>query len=326
MIEGQRVITGDKLSDLLGEHDKTDRDLVRYVCNGLQPYDANYRLVELFSEHNTWWQALTPLITRSFSVWDDLETEDDATEDTNIDNEEIKRYGMPWAEVDTAYRLAPAEFQGFIWSCMQMVGHRENLDPRWNFEDMLLSALATFQLCENVDRRAGLRDFVEYCKDLIRFKPLQVIWDWRAIIEFGYFLHRYSYDNHPVYEELKSHHDTDSMSLLAKMLLDCRFARTDLIAYINADNQSLAAIRNEIHTGHQSQVEPGPVGSNGARIDGWKVIAQHLQVRSENTAKKYHKERQMPVYSMPGSNRVFTWSNEIDAWLVKDSKRKRARK
>lgn len=35
------MITGKKLLDLLDQEDKTDRDLIRYVCNGLQAYTVN---------------------------------------------------------------------------------------------------------------------------------------------------------------------------------------------------------------------------------------------------------------------------------------------
>lgn len=39
------MITGDKLLALLDKSDKTDRDLIRYVCNGLRAYDVNQRPV-----------------------------------------------------------------------------------------------------------------------------------------------------------------------------------------------------------------------------------------------------------------------------------------
>jgi hypothetical protein len=40
------MITGEKLLALLDNADKTDRDLIRYVCNGLQAYDVNQRKVD----------------------------------------------------------------------------------------------------------------------------------------------------------------------------------------------------------------------------------------------------------------------------------------
>ena len=35
------MIEPENLHSLLVEHDKTDRDLIRYVCNGLHAYDIN---------------------------------------------------------------------------------------------------------------------------------------------------------------------------------------------------------------------------------------------------------------------------------------------
>ena len=38
-----QAITGNKLLALLDEHYKTDRHLIGYVCDGLQPYDADFQ-------------------------------------------------------------------------------------------------------------------------------------------------------------------------------------------------------------------------------------------------------------------------------------------
>jgi hypothetical protein len=56
--------------------------------------------------------------------------------------------------------------------------------------------------------------------------------------------------------------------------------------------------------------------ANGARLDSWKAIADFLKV-DIRTARRWEKERGLPVYRVPGGGRraVYTDANEVEAWL-----------
>ena len=54
----------------------------------------------------------------------------------------------------------------------------------------------------------------------------------------------------------------------------------------------------------------------GQRLDSWKEIAAFFS-RDERTAKRWEKERNLPVHRVPGGGRgsVFAFSEELSAWL-----------
>lgn len=56
-----------------------------------------------------------------------------------------------------------------------------------------------------------------------------------------------------------------------------------------------------------------------ARLDSWKAIADFLNV-DLRTARRWEKERKLPVYRVPGGGRraVYADPNEIEAWLRSD--------
>lgn len=69
--------------------------------------------------------------------------------------------------------------------------------------------------------------------------------------------------------------------------------------------------------------------SKALRLRGWKAIAAYLHV-PERTARQYtskylDEQDRLPVARepIPGSNRVWIMSTEIDAWLERCGKRRR---
>jgi hypothetical protein len=56
--------------------------------------------------------------------------------------------------------------------------------------------------------------------------------------------------------------------------------------------------------------------SNQGRLDSWKEIAAYLE-RDVRTARRWEKERGLPVHRVPGGERgaVFAYRPELDAWL-----------
>lgn len=58
-------------------------------------------------------------------------------------------------------------------------------------------------------------------------------------------------------------------------------------------------------------------GSSAARLDSWKEIAAYLG-RGERTAKRWERERSLPVHRVPGGGRgsVYALAAELDEWLT----------
>lgn len=56
--------------------------------------------------------------------------------------------------------------------------------------------------------------------------------------------------------------------------------------------------------------------SVGARLDGWKTIATHLD-KAERTVKRWEADRGLPIHRVPGGGRaaVYAIPAELDAWL-----------
>ena len=56
--------------------------------------------------------------------------------------------------------------------------------------------------------------------------------------------------------------------------------------------------------------------SVGARLDGWKTIASHLD-KAERTVKRWEADRGLPIHRVPGGGRaaVYAIATELDAWL-----------
>jgi len=56
---------------------------------------------------------------------------------------------------------------------------------------------------------------------------------------------------------------------------------------------------------------------HGRRLDGWKAIANYLD-RDVRTAQRWHAQRGMPVYHVPGGSHgsVFADPDELDEWLA----------
>ena len=54
----------------------------------------------------------------------------------------------------------------------------------------------------------------------------------------------------------------------------------------------------------------------GARLDGWKTIATHLD-KAERTVKRWEADRGLPIHRVPGGGRaaVYAIAAELDAWL-----------
>src|SRR5581483_8761420 len=62
-----------------------------------------------------------------------------------------------------------------------------------------------------------------------------------------------------------------------------------------------------------SRSPAGP--ADNRRIDSWKEIAAFFG-RDERTAKRWEKERGLPVHRFPGERgSVFAWSHELVDWL-----------
>lgn len=59
--------------------------------------------------------------------------------------------------------------------------------------------------------------------------------------------------------------------------------------------------------------------SSPDRLDSWKAIADYLG-RDVRTARRWERERQLPVHRVPGGGRtaVFAYTSEIDQWLRQD--------
>src|SRR5271165_3371113 len=60
----------------------------------------------------------------------------------------------------------------------------------------------------------------------------------------------------------------------------------------------------------------GGAKESSQRLVSWKAIAGHFGC-DERTAKRWERERRMPVHRAPGGRRsgVFAYADELDAWL-----------
>jgi hypothetical protein len=65
--------------------------------------------------------------------------------------------------------------------------------------------------------------------------------------------------------------------------------------------------------------------ANGTRLESWKAIADFLKVDTR-TARRWEKERGLPVYRVPGGGRraVYADTDEIEKWLRSDRLRQAA--
>ncbi len=63
--------------------------------------------------------------------------------------------------------------------------------------------------------------------------------------------------------------------------------------------------------------------AQGSRLDSWKEIAAYLR-RNVRTVTRWAEKRGLPVHRVPGGKRgtVFAFTEEIDAWLVRQEKTK----
>jgi len=60
-----------------------------------------------------------------------------------------------------------------------------------------------------------------------------------------------------------------------------------------------------------------PIATRRARLDSWKEIADYLG-KSERTAKRWERERSLPVHHVPGHGHgsVYAFAAELDEWLL----------
>jgi len=293
------MITGEKLLALLDNADKTDRDLIMYVCNGLQAYDVNQRPVYPARLLLVTWQKEAARVAETHLLFEEEAARLDVSARDLMTEHLAHRRVMQDMKAEDAerYRLSiPSEVLKELLSrdvtIKQLI---ENLPDGENrrMAQRRVEAASVFEMLsrENFESvHSRLNALIELVSG---GEPIPLQW------LLGVFTNT-------------------AIDGLAAEMMQCYYDRQDVQRFLDADAQDPPVSSESKATEELARPGQTAITINGT---GWcvgrKAICEHLDVSWSTVLR-----RKYPLLKEDGSNRPMQSKQALDAHRKARSKKK----